>query len=242
MTDVITMPPVNYTTRAQSIEDARSVSVGLNGKIYPSQYRRSRRMIDLTAHGIGEDDGGSGYLEQLRRYHDGKPPLVLVEIHPDGWSRGMAEARVARGHGEIIWTYGGLPMTWEYTAQRLNIFYSGMNVTAGVDYGGNYLLVTTPKGNVRVAYPGEKVVQGDTVGRVAGDAIADAGGSAKIYVDTAFETGHVQISPPEWAVGYITGIPNVAQPATGGYEYTIAMTEVFEDEYPGGLTVLQPWR
>jgi hypothetical protein len=242
MMQVYAMPPVSYTTHSQALENPRTNSTGLNGTIYTSQYRKSRRQIQTTIHGIGDDHSGQGYVEQLRRYLDENAPLVQFELRPNIWTQKIDVVRAARGHGEIQWDYTEVPFEWLYTEQHLNIFYSGMDVVADVDYGGNYLDVVVPTPNADIAMAGEIVVQGSVTGRVVGVARSDASGNARIYVDTEFQTGHVQISPPEWVTCYVTDMPATSETNQVGFEYTMSMIEVLPQDYPDGLEVIQPWR
>lgn len=241
MVEVITMPPVGYTAISQALENPRSTSVGVNGTPRFSQTRQARRKFAVSIHGIGRDMAGQGYIEQLRRRLDAQPPIVQIEVKPDGWHLAMDAAIKARGHGAIQWTYGGEPMQWVYTAQSMAWWYSDLTVTTGSDYGGNYIDVTVPTPNAVIAYPGEKVVQYGTTGRVMGSARSDANGNARIYVDTSFSDGIVQISPIERVYAYLTSMPPTSQSVGQGYTYDWSMTEVLPSDF-ASFEIIQPWR
>lgn len=236
------MPPVGYTARAQGLEDPRSYSRGISGRIYPSQFRKSRRIFSVSIPGASGGGTADAYMQQLRRYLDEQTPLIQIEVKPDGWALAMDAIIRARGHGPVRLGYEGQSLRLTYAKQPMSLWYSSLEVKSGSDYGGSYIDVVVPGTNTVVAFPGEKVVQGETTGRVVGKSRSDAAGSARIYVDTPFETGRVQVSPPEFAVAVITSFPDSAQSASGRFSFELTMEEAFEDEYPGGFEVFQPWR
>lgn len=239
---VYDMPPISYTAQSQGLENARNMSSGISGARRISQTRKSRRLFSIEIPGIGPDRVGEGYIEQLRRYVDGKLPLVRIEVRPDGWHIAAREMIAARGHGAVTWRWQGGQMSWRYQGQPLAWWWSALSITPGIDYGGDYVYATGLQPSTFVAMPGELVRQGSTEGRVRGAVRSNASGDARIYVDQAFQPGHVLISPKQYTVAVIDELSPILSPSSGNYGATLTGTEAFASDYVDGFQYENPWR
>lgn len=249
MTDVIAWPPFQLTgwELADVYPQSRSVGV-IEGRPRTSSAQRARRVATANVTGIGTDLAGAGYVRMLNRMWAGKPNLVRMQAQSTLWHlyRGGYDLRAnvlewTDGGTELLWTEGGAPLVWGDGGYTLY----GTPIT---DNGWRGLRVTGLPPSRIVARPSEliSVTDGTTTEEayVLKVTSSGAGGVARILTDkeTPFTlAGLVSIGHSENIVLEAQGVPRAVQGVTGTFGFQWDFVEVFEDEYAGGWTEVNPW-
>jgi hypothetical protein len=249
MTDVIAWPPFDLTGWALDDFYPQSRSVGLiGGNPRTSSAQRGRRVVTANITGIGKQQSGAGYVRMLNRMWAGRPNLVRVEARSTLWHLARAGYDLRNNvlewtdaGTELLWTAGGVDLLWGDGTYAL----SGEPAT---DSGWYSLTVSGLPPSRIVARPSEliSVTDGATTetAYVLTVARSDASGVATIRTDkpAAFTlTGLVSIGARENIVFEAQGVPRSVQGVTGTFGYQWDFREVFEGEYDGGWTEVNPW-
>lgn len=247
MTNIYAWPPVGPTAWELTTIHPVSRSVGLlDGRPRTSgNGQRSRRVATAVVSGLGPDRAGAGYVEMLRELLEGGRHLVRVDCPSPLWH--LASDTNLR-NGVMRWTSGGTDLEWN--AGNSALLWSdnlAMNGEPRTDDGWPALRVEGLPANALVARPMDRITVTDSEGNVRGSRVltvarSDSSGVATIRVQNAFtNSGLVSIGDPESIPFEVESLTREMQPASGDWGYTWAFREVFQDEYPGGWTELNPW-
>ncbi|WP_299145977.1 hypothetical protein [uncultured Tateyamaria sp.] len=241
MPEVYAWPPVELVGHEHTIDRPVNRSEGISGRPYFSQSKRSRRLVTAQVSGIGTDMAGAGYVEQLKRFLDGKPPFVRMTPLPHVYRRALNGLNLQRGLHVLNWSASGAALAWSDDGEELQ-WSDGKKITAeaGEDNWPFLDCVDLPPSRP-VAYPGELVRSGDAGARVIRLARSDSEGRARIYLDTPLSGGSVLIGAGESIVFEILDYPRAVQPVSGNYTYGFDLKEVFAEEHADGFVEVNPW-
>ncbi|MGI3168392.1 hypothetical protein ACRARG_04520 [Pseudooceanicola sp. C21-150M6] len=246
MTNVYAWPPVGLTGWELTTVDPVSRSVELfSGRARTSSFQRSRRYATAHVTGIGKDQNGAGYIENLKRLLVGGEHLVRIDafphLHP---VRGQISAEV---QSILEWTSSGTEMLWTSDGTSM-VWGAGDYAVSGTpttDGGWLAVSLTGLPPNVQVARPSQRIVISNGTDTEASTALAaatsDGSGNAVIRLFEAFTIeGLVSIGARESIVFEALDMPRSVMPATGTFGYQWDFREVFSDEYES-WTELNPW-
>lgn len=250
MTNVYAWPPFSITGWELAEVYPQSRSVGLiEGRSRTSAAQRPRRNATAIVQGIGQDESGAGYVRMLERQWAGAPKLVRVGCLQSLWflsRRGLDLSTEiiewADNGEELVWTVNGDDLVWgdgDWDLQGAPVA-DGPWASLRVEGLPPSRIVARPSEVIKVF--GSSAIESAYVMTVAR---SDADGVATIRTDraTAFtQTGLVSIGEAESIVFEAQGTPRAVQGMSGNFSFTWDFREVFEDEYPGGWTEIDPWR
>ena len=241
MPDVYAWPPVQLVGHEYTISRPVSRAEGISGRPYFSQSKATRSIVTAEVAGIGSDLAGAAYVEQLKRFLDGKPPFVRVVPLPHVYWRAVKNLQLRRGQGPVNWSATGVPLDWTSGGVALNwVIGAPVACVAGADVWP-FLDCTGLPPSQPVAYPGELVMAGGQTARVIRLVRSDASGAARVYLDQALSSDTVLIGVRESIAMEILEFPRAVQPVSGRYSYQFDMQEVFEDEFDDGFNEVNPW-
>ncbi|SER49621.1 hypothetical protein SAMN04490244_101262 [Tranquillimonas rosea] len=246
MAKVIAWPPVGLTawelTRHHPIGRSRSY-FGKPSRV--SGAGAPRYLATATVTGIGADMASAGYIEMLKDQLGFGSQLVRVPSMAPLWhlhARGrnlVNQLLNWRASGdELLWTAESADMSWSANLE--------MYGTPTTDDGWPLVQVQgLPAG--AVVRPSEFIVmrdgEGEETRRILTVARADAYGWATIRLDEAFSFGGlVSVGERRDVVFQALNRPRAIQPVSGSWSFEWQFREVFEHEYPGGFTHVDPWR
>lgn len=249
MTDVIAWPPFQLTgwELAEVYPQSRSVSL-IEGRGRTSSAQRGRRVATANVTGIGTDRAGAGYVRMLNRLWAGAPNLVRVECLSSLWFRAGLGQDLRNNVME--WTDDGAELLWTAAATDM-IWGDGEFPLYGepaTDGGWHSLTVSGLPPSRIVARPSELISVTDAVIKEEAYVLtvtrSDVSGVATIRTDRASAftlSGLVSIGQKESIVFEALGVPRSVQGVTGTFGYQWDFREVFEDEFTGGWTEVDPW-
>lgn len=240
MPDVYDWPPVGILAHETTINRPGSSSRGLSGTPYYSQFQPTRTIYTATVSAMSCAGAAGGYVEALKILLDGKLPLIRVRPRPRAWQHATGAMGYLREPTYLTWTAGEDPTAWQNDGDPLLWITAGIVGTAGTSGGWAFLDCTGFPPNRLVAIPSETVTVGGGTATVLRPATSDASGAARLWINTALESGPVTLGETR-RVFCAPDLPRTTQPDFGDYAYTFEMFEVFETEFTEAFTYLNPW-
>lgn len=251
MAEVFAWPPVGLTGWEIAEIEPQSRSVGIVlGRPRTSSAQVARRQAIAVIAGRGKDAAGAGYLRMLRRLWLGKPRLTRVSCLSSLWH--LSRAGQDLSNGILEWTEGAVDLLW--TEGGTDLIYGWgayqTHATPVTDSGWHGLTVTGLPPSTIVARPSEPIRVTDGTDTEAAYVLSvsrsDGSGTAVIRTDkaTAFTIpGLVSIGHREDVVFEALDLGRAIQPVRGAdWSFTWSFREVFEDEFAGGWSEVDPWR
>lgn len=240
--DVYAWPPVALAAWDNDMTRPGSLSFDQGGASFYSQAQASRQIYDAAVLSVGRHGDNLGYLKRLRRFLDGKSPLVRISPEPALWWNATRHLARLRGQVDVNLFTTGRDTNMTDGGIATNIKTGAVIAATAVADGiwDGIACTGLPPSQV-VALPDELVraETGETA-RVVKRERSDASGAATIRLDGPIPTGNVVIGAGESKVMLIlnwgSGRAGL-QPVTRDFQ----MREVFASDFPGGFNEIDPW-
>ncbi|MEM8970951.1 MAG: hypothetical protein AAGD43_02650, partial [Pseudomonadota bacterium] len=231
-------------------EFPQSRSVGLiEGRARTSSALRPRRVASAIVSGMGPNLVGSGYLRMLKRQWAGGPKLVRANCFSTLWHLIAAERRFLTD--VIAWAHDGATVAWTHDDDPV-LWFSGDVALTGVPStrdGWHGILVSGLPASQLVGMPSQCISVSSSnetqEAYVLTLVTSDANGEAFFRTDRAEAftvSGLVSVGKQESVVLEALSDPRAVQSLSEPGQFRWEFREVFEDEYTGAFTELDPWR
>lgn len=237
--EVYRFPPLDAVAYEHTLNDPMSISRGISGTPRGSQVQPNRRLVRFVAGGIGKTGDAIGYVESLKHLLAGKLNLLQVELRPMLWWRHWAGVDFA-DNSVLTWTDGGTPIGWTSGGASID-WIKRETYIGGADFDGwPFLRIQNAPPGITIR-PGTPVSVAGETAYVVRPATVSPFGWVKLYLTKALPSGEANIGAPEVKTFFFETLPRMIQDPRSPGTYEFNGVEVFEAEFEGGFTVLNPW-